>query len=214
MRFSIFGSWFNRGGEAIKTARSILKDRVITTKELRPLFGKSKDAERLPYTTYCLEMAAQQDLAEFNWILYPRYGLSLWELYERFPEEFCPSSVWDKHPSWLDAKGEPGYRLINLKLMLAELPIGSACLIRQYAPAHLATVAECAIALKRLRNKRFLSGSFHIGEPIKRHVPLIGHHDREGMLVTTRPVSSLNRFGQAYSGVIACRVPGIEETKR
>lgn len=210
MRFFNMSGLFHRDGEPLKKAGSIMgKDRFLVGHELKKLFGKVSGSERFVYNLETVRSCAEAPKDEYEWVLYPRHGLSLWQLRERFPKEFCPSSVWDEHPAWLDVAGEPGYRLINLKLHLVDVACGSASFIKYYSPAHLATVAECAIALKKLKGVQFLAQLYHLGIPEGKFVPLIGGDDEEGLLLYKLPESSLELYGQPHCGIVVCRIPDV-----
>lgn len=214
MRFFNFGGFIPWNGVSQQVAHSVLKDRFISPSDVEPIFGTNDQAIRLPYSNWRVGRSGKDNAAKkHDWLLYPRQGLSLWELKQMFPKEFCSSNVWDEHPGWLDVKGDPGYRLIDLNMMWVGEPLTSRTYNPKWtAPAHLATVAECAITLKLLRNQKFLEKSFHIGEfnrndDVGVMVPLLGRYDGKGMLLYTLPLICLERFGQPDTGVIVCKVP-------
>jgi hypothetical protein len=145
----------------------------------------------------------------------PKLPLSLRDLRERFPHEFCASAVWDTDASWLDEKGNPEYRAIQFRLK--ELSNANAFQPLEskstFARAHLSTIAQFLLLMRLRSNRRLLRNKFHCGYPTvpsdldQSDFPLIGGYDELGILVTSVPSMPAADFGLPHVGVQVCLAP-------
>jgi hypothetical protein len=193
---------------------SLRKGQKILGKE--NIFSVKGVTDKIPYEIETLMWARAQNESGEEYGLFYKKGPPLEGVRREYPKEFCPALIWEKRPDWITQASKPGYLLVNRKpVSVVHWTAGDPK--HPLIPVRMATIAEISITLRQHGYASPLEKKYHCGLEVNGIVPMIGGHDRAGMLVTAIPaviVAHLACEQPCELGVFMCHLPEVKVEKK
>ncbi len=195
------------------------KGRVVSLNVAREVLGEHcvvvpalvKEIETM-YSKAHFEYVADENKKGEQWVLVYHIDMSMWKTFEAHPTSFSKASVWDLHPTWLDEKLKKGFRLINLRGVKSEKLEQRIAELKkkgiECAPAKIGTITQALIEMERTQGTNKSKTRYFCGEAVAAQItPVIGGHDKDGLLLYTLPFDIGSPAQCPKIGVVLCIIP-------
>ncbi|MBA3550736.1 hypothetical protein H0W32_00825 [Patescibacteria group bacterium] len=195
------------------------RGRIVSLEVAREVLGEHsvivpasvKDTETM-YSRAYFEYTAAENTKGEEWVLVYNIDMSMWKTHEAYPNAFSHASVWDTHPTWLDEKLKKGFRLINLKGVKSEKLDQRIAELKkkgiECAPAKIGTITQALIEMERTQGTSKSKTRYFCGEVVAAQItPVIGGHDKEGLLLYSLPFDIGSPAQCPKIGVVLCIIP-------